>query len=236
MPRKHILIVAIVLLMATTGILFQISKSRTFQFFGEIIPRVNTARKAISLTFDDGPTRQHTLEILTILEARKVKATFFLIGKDLESTLDIGRQLVQAGHQLGNHSYSHTRMVLVSPEFVQSEIEATDKLIRQTGFVGEILFRPPYGKKLFALPSYLQKNHRKTITWDIEPETNPAVAGNASAIVEDVLRQVEPGSIILLHGMYESGHPTIEALPRLIEGLQRRGFEFLTVSQLLAMT
>ena len=86
-----------------------------------------------------------------------------------------GRKIVAAGHEVGNHSYSHVRMLLVTPSFVQQEIEKTDRLIRAAGYDREINFRPPYGKKLFALPWYLSKTGRKTITWDVEPDSNPKI-------------------------------------------------------------
>ena len=215
--------------------LFVISKSRTFQFFGEIIPRVETTQPTIALTFDDGPTSDHTPHILEILRQKGVRATFFMIGQDLEKRLEVAKRLVQEGHQPGNHSYSHRRMVLVTHDFVASEIERTDDLIRQTGYTGDILFRPPYGKKLFSLPRYLAANNRKTITWDIEPESDPSIAGNPVAIASHVIEAARPGSIILLHGMYKSGKPTIDALPTLIDGLLARGFRFVTVGELLAL-
>lgn len=231
--RKWPLVLASFMIIVVLG-LFLISRSRTFQFFAEIVPRVKTSKNLVALTFDDGPTPKNTPVILDILRKKDVKATFFVIGGDLEKTMDIGRQLVQEGHCLGNHSYSHHRMVLVSQDFIASEIDRTDELIRQTGFSGPIFFRPPYGKKLFGLPSFLHKTNRLTVTWDIEPESDPAIAGSASAIIADVVSRVRPGSIILLHGMYESGKTTIEALPALIDAVHGKGFRFTTVSDLLA--
>jgi chitin deacetylase len=84
---------------------FQVSKSRTFQFFGEIVPRVETQQKVVALTFDDGPTPGATEEVLSILAEEGVKATFFVIGADLEQNLEQGRKIVAAGHELGNHTY-----------------------------------------------------------------------------------------------------------------------------------
>lgn len=229
-----IALVAVVLNIGAIVMLWQISRSRTFQFFGELTPRVNTSQKAVALTFDDGPTVNGTDQILTILAEQNIKATFFVTGAELENNLDQGRKIVAAGHELGNHSYSHVRMMLVTPSFVKQEIESTDKLIRDAGYQGEILFRPPYAKKLFALPYYLSKTGRKSITWDVEPESYPEIDADADNIVEHVLSKTRPGSIIILHVMYPNRRESMKAVKKIVEGLKAQGYSFKTVSELLA--
>lgn len=230
---KVIALVAVVLNIVAIVLLWQISRSRTFQFFGELIPRVNTSQKVVALTFDDGPTVNGTDQILAILAEENIKATFFVTGAELESNLDQGKKIVAAGHELGNHSYSHVRMMLVTPSFVKQEIENTDKLIRDAGYTGEILFRPPYAKKLLALPYYLSKTGRKTITWDVEPESYPEIDAEADKIVEHVLSKTRPGSIIILHVMYPNRRESVKAVKKIIEGLKAQGYSFKTVSELL---
>ena len=161
----------LVVLIIVAYSLFQVSKSRTFQFFGEIAPRVETSQKAVALTFDDGPSREKTDEILQILREENVKATFYVVGAEIEKNPGELEKIVSEGHEIGNHTFNHEKMILVSPSFVKSEIERTDQLIRKAGWTNEITFRPPFGKKLFTLPFYLSKNNPKTIIWDVEPET-----------------------------------------------------------------
>jgi len=233
--RKKLLITAPLVLLAGAMALWQVGKSRTFQFFGVIVPRVNTTEKVVALTFDDGPAKGGTDEILRVLDEMKVKATFFVIGAELEENLDEGRKIVAAGHELGNHSYSHVRMLLVSPSFVQQEIEKTDRLIRDAGYSREINFRPPYGKKLLALPYYLSRTGRKTIMWDVEPDSKPEIASDSQKIIEETRSRVRPGSIILLHAMYPSRQPSLKAVRGIIESLKQEGYRFVTVSDLLAM-
>ena len=223
------------LLIVSCWLLWQVSKSRTFQFFGQLVSRVNTSQKVVALTFDDGPTTKGTDEILAILDEEHIKATFFVIGGELETNLDAGKKIVAGGHELGNHTYSHVRMLLVSPSFVEQEVEHTDKLIRDTGYQGEILFRPPYGKKLFALPYYLSKHGRTTITWDIEPESFPEVDGNSEKIAAYVLANTRPGSIIILHVMYPNRTESMKAVKKIVEGLKAQGYSFTTISELLAL-
>lgn len=223
---------AVVLLLAAAISLLEIGKSRAFQFFGEIVPRVETSEKVIALTFDDGPTPEFTDEILRILKEQDVKATFFLIGGELEKHTDEGKKIVSAGHEIGNHTFSHVRMIFVTPSFVKEEIEKTDELIRAIGYRKTAHFRPPYGKKLFALPYYLSQNNRKTITWDIEPESFPEVAKNSEEITKYVLTNARNGSIILLHVMYDRQRKSMYAVKAIIEGLKQKGFRFVTVSEL----
>ena len=232
--RLKLLLGLTVAIVALVAIGFQISKSRTFQFFGELIPRVNTQQKAVALTFDDGPIPGSTEEILSVLNEGGIKATFFVTGAELEQHPEQGRKLVAAGHELGNHSFSHSRMVLKTPSFVKFEIERTDELIRQTGYQGLIHFRPPFGKKLVLLPFYLSQHSRKSITWDVEPDSFPEVGSDATKIVEYVLANAKPGSIILLHVMYPSRKESLKSVKGIIAGLKSRGYEFKTVSELLA--
>ena len=215
--------------------LWQLSAARSFQLFGELLHRVETDEKVVALTFDDGPSKRYATEILALLQQEHVKATFFITGKESEQNPDEVRLLYQAGHQLGNHSYSHPRMVLMSPAAVASEIEYTDAAIRAAGYKDEILFRPPYGKKLFVLPWYLAQQQRKTIMWDLEPDTDPTLAADAQAMANYVIEHTRPGSIVLMHVMYQSRQSSREALPLIIRGLKQKGYRFVTVSELLAM-
>lgn len=233
--RKAYLAAAFLLVaLCGAAALWHLSNSRTFQFFGRIVPRVETSRRLVALTFDDGPAREQTAEVLRLLRERNVRATFFVTGGELERDVEAGRDIVAAGHELGNHSYSHERMMLVTPAFVRREVERTDELIRAAGHAGEIHFRPPYGKKLFALPFYLSRRGRKTITWDVEPDSVLPAGADAAAVTRHVLGRARPGSIILLHVMYPSRAETLKAVPSIIEGLEREGYRLVTVSELMA--
>lgn len=210
-----------------------LSNARTYQLFGDLVARVDTEEPVVALTFDDGPTAQYTSEVLAILDERDVPATFFLTGREVTENPDETRAIIAAGHELGNHSYSHPRMVLKRYGTIRREVEETDAAIRAAGYNGPLHFRPPYGKKLFGLPWYLSANDRTTVMWDIEPETFPDVASDVEAFVNHVVRQANNGSIILMHVMYDSREISRQALPGIVAGLRERGFEFVTVSQLL---
>ncbi|GAE28861.1 hypothetical protein JCM9152_198 [Halalkalibacter hemicellulosilyticusJCM 9152] len=234
MKRKSI-VVLIVSLLVMVGVgysLNEFSSARSVQLFGDIVPKVDTDDKVVALTFDDGPG-VFTDEILAILNEKGVKATFYLTGLEIEQDFAAAERIVEEGHEVGNHSYSHPRMVFKSPSFIKNEIEQTDQLIRSIGYEGDIHFRPPYGKKFVFLPYYLSKNDRKTIMWNIEPESYPDVAKDTELIIEHVVKQIEPGSIILLHVMYESRIESLKAVEGIVTELEELGYTFQTVSELL---
>lgn len=211
--------------------LFQLSKARTFQFFGGLTASVKTDKKIIALTFDDAPS-PYSDAVLKILAEHDAKATFYMIGKAMEEYPAQAREIVRQGHELGNHSYSHRRMVLKSKTFIADEIETTDRLIRDAGYTGEITFRPPNGKKLFGLPLYLRRQGKKTVMWSIEPDTY--CSGDAEKIIKFTLGKAAPGGIILMHPFCgKACAADREALPAIIDGLHAKGFTLVTVSQLL---
>ena len=215
--------------------LWRLADSRTYQLFGTIIPRVETTRRVVALTFDDGPRSDTLDEILTPLAKANAKATFFVCGAEMRSHPGVAEKLVAAGHELGNHSYSHPRMVLKSQSFIRDELARTDAIIRAAGHHGPIHFRAPYCKKLVGLPWYLAKTNRTHVTWDVEPETDPKIDRDMQAIVAHVVENVRPGSIVLLHPWYQHRERTRAALPLILARLKAQGYELVTVDQLLKM-
>lgn len=225
-----VILVAIVILAAG---LRELARSRTYQLFGRIVPRIETQEKIVALTFDDGPNAQYVDEILRNLASRSVHATFFVTGAELSASPEAGRQILAAGHQLGNHTWSHDRMILRSSDFYRKEIDNTDAIIRATGQTSEIYFRPPFCYKLVGLPWYLRTLNKATITWDVEPDSYASVAATSEGILAHVVERVRPGSIILLHVWYKSRQTSREAFPMIIDALKADGYRFVTVGELL---
>lgn len=235
MRRRWLPLTALALLLLALSLhgLHRLARSRTFQLFGRLVPRVETDRRVVALTFDDGPTKEAMDEVLDALDSRKARATFFVNGAHLAAAPELGRRLVAAGHELGNHTFSHERMVLRSPAFVRSEVERTDQLIRNAGQQGGILFRPPFCWKLVGLPWYLSRTGRTTVTWDIDAD-RPSLAADPARIVSECVRNARPGSIILMHVWYRGRGPSRAALPLVIDRLRADSYELLTVSELIA--
>lgn len=210
---------------------FKLMNSRTFQLFGRLTDQVETNQKVVALTFDDGPTK-NVAKILPLLNQYNAKATFFLIGNEIEENPKEAKKIVDAGQQIGNHTYSHQRMVFKSPSFIKDEVEKTDKLIRETGYKGTIDFRPPNGKRLVGLPFYLYKHNRDTITWSLEPDTYYT---SATDKVNYVKKNAKPGSIILIHAMYDNSGEELKAIKGILQSLSSEGYKFVTVNQLLKL-
>jgi peptidoglycan/xylan/chitin deacetylase (PgdA/CDA1 family) len=230
--KKIVLLLLVLFLVVALG--WNLSKSTNFQLFGELVDRVHTDEKVFALTFDDGPT-EFSHAVLSQLAEHDVKATFYLVGQAIVQSPELAELIVSQNHELGNHSYTHTRMVLKTLDFVRQEVLATNTLIRQSGFNSEITFRPPYGKKLFSLTYFLNREQITTITWYVAPDSELPFEADAEEITQFLLEKVQPGSIILLHVMFESRKNSMLAVPDIIQGLKEKGYRFVTVSELLSL-
>jgi peptidoglycan-N-acetylglucosamine deacetylase len=228
--KKWILFIGIGILVIFLLLLgtYKLMNERTYQVFGRLTSQVHTNQKVVALTFDDGPT-ENVDKILPLLEQYNAKGTFFLIGNEIEKNPAEAKKLVRAGEQIGNHTFSHQRMVFKSPSYIKEEIEKTDQLIRQAGYKGEIDFRPPNGKKLIGLPYYLSQHNRDTIMWTLEPDTYYT---SASDKINYVKKNIKPGSIILIHAMYDDTGQELKTINGILQSLSKEGYKFITVNDL----
>jgi peptidoglycan-N-acetylglucosamine deacetylase len=231
--KKNIVAIGVILLLLFLFFFgtYKLMNSRTFQLFGGLTSHVQTTKKVVALTFDDGPTK-NVDKIAPLLNKYHAKATFFLIGNELKKNPIEGKKLADAGYQIGNHTYSHNRMILKKYSYIKREIDETNNLIRKTGYIGEIDFRPPNGKKLIALPYYLHRNHMDTITWNLEPDT---YFTSVIDKVKYVNENVKPGSIILLHPMYDKTGNELKTIEGILDSLSKKGYKFVTVNELQNM-
>lgn len=211
----------------------KIAATHRFQAFGDLVNRVNTNEKVVALTYDDGPNPPYTNQLLEVLDDLKVKATFFLIGRNIEEHPQMSRAILEGGHELGNHSYSHEELLFRPKSFVNSEIEKTDQLLRELGVVGNIHFRAPFGYKGFVLPWLLSKLNKKHILWNVDPRDY--LAKTPEEVVEMAQSQMRPGSIILLHDGGGERQLTVHATKSLIQTLRAEGYRFATVSELIQL-
>ena len=206
--------------------------SKKYQLFGGIIYNFNTKEKIVALTFDDGPSNKYTSGVLDILESEGVKATFFLNGADIEQNQKSAKLIYEKGHEIGNHGYSHSRLIFKSPRYIADEVEKTDNLIRELGVNGDILFRPPYGQTLYFLPKYLNEHNRLTIMYDLQIE-NFRSYRTKQEMISYVSENIHPGAIIVFHVMNESREQERMALTPIIKLLKENGYKITTISELL---
>lgn len=229
---KNKILLTITLTLAAAVGLYLLMNARCYQLLGDLVCHGTGDRKHIALTFDDAPSESTSDAVLAVLAEKNVKATFFMIGENMARHPQAAQRIVAAGHELGNHSYSHRRFLLRSPAFIAREIEDTNALIRAAGYHGPIHFRPPYGKKLLGLPWYLAHHHITTVMWDSEPARQQPPT--AEAITAAALAQAHNGAIILLHPFCpDTCRAEREALPHIIDGLHAQGYTLVTVSALL---
>ncbi len=213
--------------------LWHASKAECWQLVGEVTCRVDVEAPVVALSFDDGPTPEGVDAVLPKLAKRNIRATFFLIGDRMEKFPGQAERLRAAGHELGNHSYSHVRMVGRSRAFYADEIARTDRLLRAAGVAKPALFRPPFGKRLFGLPLEVEAAGYRMVTWDVADDV--AHHGDPRSYAADIVARARPGSIILIHPMYRTNRVERAAVPLVLDGLQRKGFRIVPVGELLAL-
>jgi peptidoglycan/xylan/chitin deacetylase (PgdA/CDA1 family) len=221
-------------LLFTLALFFAVSLlikvTKFHNYFG--IKRADTEVKVVALTYDDGPSPSTNL-LLDILDRYQVKATFFEIGRHIEKYPEIVPMIVARGHELANHSYSHTNMMFKPREFLLSEIEKTDKLLQEVGVKQDsISFRPPFGRRFVVLSYLLSQMQKKLIMWDVDPQDYDNTL-TAEDIANRVIDNVRSGSIVLMHEGGGAQSKTLTATQAIVKTLQSKGYTFKTVSELL---
>jgi|GEM_PF-721639 len=208
--------------------LWQVSRSRCFVLVGTVTCRVETNAPLVALTFDDGPTPLGVQTVLPALKQYDASATFFLTGREATQRPELVKAILVAGHEIGNHSFSHQRMVARSAAFYADEIGRAQTALQRAG-AHPRAFRPPYGKKLLGLPLAVLDARLHLVLWDIEgPSTQ-----DPARFAQEVVRRARPGSIILLHTMYPSNSAARAALPAILSGLHSKGLRAVSVRELL---
>ena len=193
----------------------------------------STGEKVIALTFDDGPHPSYTDRILDVLEQEGVKATFFVIGENVAAYPEVTRRVFGAGHEIGNHTYTHPLGGKAQLAELEAEIRKTDALLEKLGCPTVRLFRPPQGKYPAGLASCLQQSGKLTVLWNID--TRDWDKRTEAQIINEVETKVHGGDIVLFHDFVGGESATIPAIKKLIPALKERGYRFVTVSELLAL-
>jgi len=185
----------------------------------------------IAMTFDDGPSAKLTPELLDLLAARHIKATFFVLGENVAEHPDIIARAAREGHEIASHSWSHPNFAKMSQEGIRSQLQRTDEAIASATGKRPTLFRPPYGSITPREKVWIHDQFGyDIILWDVDPfdwkRPGPAVVRSR------ILKETRRGSIVLSHDI----HPgTIEAMPSTLDQLEAKGFKFVTVSELINM-
>lgn len=190
-----------------------------------------TDKKIVALTFDDGPDPRYSPEIVRILKDYQIKATFFVVGEQVEKQPELLKMEYDAGHEIANHSYTHRNMDCLDRVSVREEITRTNGIIYK--YTGQAVnwFRPPRCKYDFKVKQEAKYQGMDTVLWTLVVETKRT--SNPDQMALRVAEQVRPGGIILLHDSRLDRTLTVKALPKIIENLQIQGCRFVTLSELL---
>lgn len=179
----------------------------------------------MALTFDDGPNAKVTPQVLAILKKYDAKATFFMVGQNVSKNSAVVKQIYEAGHEIGNHTWDHAKLTALSTANVKQEVDRTSNAIYAAIGQYPTVFRPPYGatndkvRSVMTMPSIL---------WSID--TLDWKHRNAKKILTYVKASAKDGSIILMHDIHQT---TANGLENVILYLQKQGYEFVTVSEIL---
>jgi peptidoglycan-N-acetylglucosamine deacetylase len=182
----------------------------------------------IAITFDDGPTPGITERVLEELRQRDLRATFFVIGNKVNLRPDLLQRTVAEGHEIANHTFTHPKLSSLSESRVIQELELCQEAVAKAVGEAPVWFRPPYGAFRRNQGSMAVKEGLGVMLWSVDPQDwrTPGV----HSIVNTILSQTRPGSVILLHDLKQQ---TVDALPYVLDGLMKRNFEFINISGFL---
>ncbi len=215
------------------------SMAPTGQMFGTTFTGLPRGSKQIALTYDDGPNDPHTLRLLEVLARHDVRATFFLIGRHVQQRRDIAREIVKAGHIVGNHTFTHPLLIFKSAAEIRQELSSCRSALQDAIGDHSNLFRPPFGGRRPAVLRIARELELEPVMWNVTGyDWNAPPAG---AIERKVAKQMKGGDVILFH---DGGHrqmgvdraQTVLATDSLIKRYKAEGYEFLNIPQMMSKT
>ncbi len=196
--------------------------------------KLKDKEKVIALTFDDGPWVNTTSQVLKVLKNNNVKATFFVVGRQVEKYPKLVKEVVANGHALGNHTWSH-QYHQYNASTAADELERTAALLYKITGVNTSIFRPPGGILNNGLTAYAHHKKYAVVMWSVDSRDWRSRPTTTQAFIKNLVKDAKPGSIVLLHDGGGDRSNTVQALPQLIAELKKRGYKFVTVPELLRM-
>lgn len=193
--------------------------------------QVNITQPVLAMTFDDGPHPSLTPKLLDILKERNIKCTFFVIGKNAKMYPKIIQRMIAEGHEVANHTWTHCSLTSRSDAQIRSELQQSEDALVAAANYRPHLIRPPYGAINTRVKQFMFSEFGySTIMWSVDPQDwrRPGV----SVVTNRLVNGARPGSIMLAHDIHP---PTIQAMPSMFDQLLAKGYQFVTVSQLMNM-
>ena len=197
-----------------------------------MITEVSTSQKAVAITFDDGPNPIYTPQVLEIFAKAEGKATFFMIGEQMEKNPELVKEAAEQGHEIGNHTYTHPKLTELTPADCLAEIERTEQMIRELTGKKPVTFRPPYLDYNHETISVVESKGYSMIG-ALNLEAQDWEQPGVDHILAASKKSVKNGSILIFHDGYGDRSQTIQAVRELVSDLKSQGYQLLTVSELL---
>jgi peptidoglycan-N-acetylglucosamine deacetylase len=201
---------------------------------GEVVWEITTDEKVIALTFDDGPNPFYTPQILVLLKEYGARATFFVTGMQVQKYPELAKRQVQEGHELGNHMYSHPKISRLATDQIRQELAQTERsIIAATGQKPPLLFRPPGGYIDQTVVDVAKHAGYIVVLWSFHQDTQDWKRPGVRKIVRKVVDHANGDDIVLFHDHGGNRGQTVRALKQILPSLQKQGYRFVTVSELL---
>lgn len=198
----------------------------------KIIRSWPTGRKWVALTYDDGPHPEHTPKLMDLLKSKNVKATFFVLGPMVEKSPEVAKALAEAGFEIANHTVNHKEFRRMSKEQIREEIDGATKIIKEVTGTEPKVMRPPYGQAPKNVQEVTDELGLRIVTWNVDTEDWKRAP--AEKMRDTILKNVSDGAIILMHDTH--GERVYDATAQVIDEVRAKGYEFVTVSELLGLT
>lgn len=230
MKRARAIVIAFVV-----TVFFSVTANALYPYSGDVYRGCGgdaevSEEHVVALTFDDGPHEEKTDEILAVLEKHGVKATFFMIGKNAELYPDVASRVIEAGHEVGNHTYSHKFLTNCTVDSIRSEFTKSNDAIFAAAEYKPHFVRPPGGIYDCNVITAAENEDLVVAMWSID--TLDWCHRSVDAISDEVLDNVRHGDIILMHDYISGDSHTAEALEKIIPALKKRGYKFVTLSDM----
>ena len=226
--KKHLKCIYLLLILTScqAKTVANIKKAKVYYHYQTIAPY-------LSITFDDGPNKYQTPKVLKILKKYNIKATFFVIGENVEYQKDILRQVHKEGHEIGNHFYTHDNINKLTKDQIRENIALNNELIYKTIGVKPKLVRPPYGIVNDNLKEVCGELNMSIIIWTDDKDSKDWALTKDSEIINNLTKKVKNGDIFLFHDSNKKFTNTLSAIDVIIPTLQKKGYKFVSVSTLL---
>lgn len=209
------------------------AKSVTTVPMAKVYYHYKTIEPYLAITFDDGPNKIQTIKVLDILSKYEIKATFFVIGENVDYQRDILRKVYKQGHEIGNHFYTHDNINELTKEQIKENIVKNNKLIKEvTGYTPTIV-RPPYGIVNDDLKEVCAELNMKIILWTADKDSKDWDGTKDSEIINNLTKKVSNGDIFLFHDSNKKYTNTLSSIDVIIPTLKKKGYKWVTISKLL---